>query len=50
MRDGDVLVLAGMADEQWMYIGTGRYRFSDIEEAQKAMDLRACFPGMDLPL
>ncbi|MDR1071418.1 MAG: UDP-N-acetylmuramoyl-L-alanyl-D-glutamate--2,6-diaminopimelate ligase [Rickettsiales bacterium] len=50
MRDNDVLILAGMADEQWMYIGTGRYRFSDIEEAKKAMDLRACFPGMDLPL
>jgi UDP-N-acetylmuramoyl-L-alanyl-D-glutamate--2,6-diaminopimelate ligase len=50
MRDDDVLVLAGMADEQWIYVGTGRYHFSDIEEARKAMDLRACFPDQDLPL
>jgi UDP-N-acetylmuramoyl-L-alanyl-D-glutamate--2,6-diaminopimelate ligase len=50
MRDGDVLILAGAGDEHWVHVGTGRYHFSDIEEAKKAIDLRLCFPGMDLPL
>ncbi|MDR2770232.1 MAG: UDP-N-acetylmuramoyl-L-alanyl-D-glutamate--2,6-diaminopimelate ligase, partial [Rickettsiales bacterium] len=50
MRDGDVLILAGLGEEQWIYVGAGRYHFSDIEEAKKAMDLRRSFPGMDLPM
>ena len=50
MKENDVLVVCGMGEEQWLYMGTGRYHFSDIEEAKKAIDFRKCFPGIDLPL